>query len=139
MSQVTPFLFIGDIDNARNYSWLYNNGVTHVVNVAMELPNFHPEHFGYLKVPLDDALTQELGGFLDICYAFMLCAINTRGKVLVHCHMGISRSASVVIYFLMRFYKISYDEAFKILKSKRKIVQPNDFFVSQLRELDTKR
>lgn len=60
------------------------------------------------------------------------------GNVLVHCRMGISRSASLVIAFLMRKYKCGYDKAFVKVKDRRPIVHPNTGFVSQLKQYDNK-
>ncbi|MFN9898378.1 MAG: dual specificity protein phosphatase family protein, partial [bacterium] len=42
----------------------------------------------------------------DNAYKFMLGAITSGGKVFVHCSAGVSRSASLVIYFMMRKHKV---------------------------------
>ena len=44
--------------------------------------------------------------------------------ILIHCLMGISRSASVAIGLIMKIKDISYDEAFSIVKSKRPKIKP---------------
>lgn len=49
-------------------------------------------------------------------------------NVLVHCQMGMSRSSSLVIAFLMKEYGMSYAKARKFTKDKREIVQPNEGF-----------
>jgi protein-tyrosine phosphatase len=51
---------------------------------------------------------------------------------LVHCWAGISRSVSVVCYYLMVTRNMSYTEAIALVKSKRAIAQPNDGFEDQL-------
>lgn len=53
------------------------------------------------------------------------------GKILVHCVMGISRSASAVIAYLIVAKKIRASQALKYVYQKR-IVQPNDGFMEQL-------
>ena len=50
-----------------------------------------------------------------------------------HSTCGVSRSASFVIGFLMRERGYAYEAAFKLLYSKRHIIQPNIFFVHQLK------
>jgi protein-tyrosine phosphatase len=55
------------------------------------------------------------------------------GGVLVHCMMGISRSSSVCIAWLMSRKAMSYDDAYKLMKAKRPIVCPNSGFAAQLK------
>jgi protein-tyrosine phosphatase len=52
--------------------------------------------------------------------------------------MGISRSASLVIAYLMRRYKYGYEKAYNKVKDRRKIINPNPGFVMQLKKYDGK-
>ncbi|XP_073419493.1 protein phosphatase Slingshot homolog 3 isoform X3 [Dendrobates tinctorius] len=52
--------------------------------------------------------------------------------VLVHCKMGVSRSASTVIAYAMKEYEWTFEEALKHVKGRRSIVQPNAGFLRQL-------
>ncbi len=55
--------------------------------------------------------------------------------ILVHCVSGISRSASIVIAYIMDKYKMNYDQAFSYVKTKRTTIRPNTNFVEQLNNL----
>ncbi|PSN30522.1 hypothetical protein C0J52_24114 [Blattella germanica] len=55
-----------------------------------------------------------------------------QGVVLVHCYFGVSRSATIVIAYMMKKYELTYEEAFERVKSKRRFVGPNPGFISQL-------
>lgn len=68
---------------------------------------------------------------LDSC--FDDAASNRR--VLVHCNAGVSRSSSVVIGYLIKRMGYSFDDAFKLVKSKRECIQPNAGFIRQLKKL----
>lgn len=46
--------------------------------------------------------------------------------------MGISRSASVVIAYVMKAYNWSLEKAFEFVKKKRNCIRPNPGFVTQL-------
>lgn len=54
--------------------------------------------------------------------------------MLVHCAQGISRSASVLIGYLMSREQLQYDAALAALQAVRPAVQPNPGFVLQLQE-----
>lgn len=50
------------------------------------------------------------------------------GSVLVHCAAGVSRSASIVIAYLMRNNGMNYTEAYALVKNKRFVICPNHGF-----------
>ena len=53
-------------------------------------------------------------------------------KVLVHCKMGVSRSASVVIAYAMKAHNWNMQKAHKFVKNKRTCIKPNTGFMRQL-------
>lgn len=65
-----------------------------------------------------------------LCFSFI-------GKVLVHCFMGISRSATIACAFLMLKRRLGAQEALETLRKNRSIY-PNDGFLNQLADLDNK-
>lgn len=63
--------------------------------------------------------------------------INKGLKIVIHCHMGISRAPTMIIAYLIRFKKIGFEKAFDFLKSKSDVIDPNAGFLMQLHELET--
>jgi protein-tyrosine phosphatase len=63
---------------------------------------------------------------------FINDSISSGGKVLVHCFAGVSRSATMVIAYMMQEHSMSYHSAMKFVKSKRAFINPNDGFRTQL-------
>jgi protein-tyrosine phosphatase len=53
---------------------------------------------------------------------------------MVHCLAGVSRSVSLVLAFLIKHQGFSYNQAFDFVKSRRKIIHPNDGFIQQLKK-----
>ena len=51
------------------------------------------------------------------------------------CTAGISRSATIVISYLMKFKKLKYEEAFDITKKARVYIKPNPGFERTLKAL----
>ena len=67
-------------------------------------------------------------------FAFILVdAVNLAGRsVLIHCHAGISRSATVCLAYLMKVQSMRLEEAFEFVRSLRKVISPNFSFMLQL-------
>ena len=63
------------------------------------------------------------------------CRLPTAGT-LVHCQAGRSRSASIVISYLMQHHHKSLREAYFWVKERRSLIQPNTGFMTQLQALD---
>lgn len=74
-----------------------------------------------------------------LCAPATTCyAVPTRagGVALVHCMAGISRSASVVIAYLMARHSMTLDSALEHVGRVRPIVSPNLGFLRQLQEIE---
>lgn len=52
--------------------------------------------------------------------------------MLVHCRAGVSRSASIVIVYVMRKYNIPLREAYERVHAKRPVIAPNNGFWRQM-------
>ena len=66
----------------------------------------------------------------------VLIVLFIAGKVLVHCLVGVSRSATCVLAYLMICRKMSAVDAIRTVRMRRDI-HPNDGFLQQLADLDT--
>jgi len=91
-----------------------------------------------------DKLSQMMKLYLDkpmieIGYHFIDYVVSNNQNILIHCMAGISRSVSLVIYYLMKKYHMSFDKAFEIVNNARSIANPNESFKAQLMEYDIQR
>ena len=57
--------------------------------------------------------------------------------MLVHCHAGVSRSATVCIAYLMYKNNFTLEKAFDHVRSRRGVISPNLNFMQQLQEFET--
>lgn len=72
----------------------------------------------------EDAEDFDLYRYFDECANFIRDQIKNT-NVFVHCYAGISRSASVVIAYMIKHLGYSLKEALRKCKSARPIVEPN--------------
>jgi len=64
--------------------------------------------------------------------SYIHTALSQNSPVLVHCHKGISRSATAVLAYLIWAQCLPLKAALELLRSKRPVVKPNLGFIRQL-------
>lgn len=135
MNSVIPHLYISSYKEAMNNSLLKSNNITHIINLSQVDIQF-PSYITYLYIDIDDYSNVPIYKFFDETNQFIMNAIASGGNVLVHCYAGISRSATIVLAYLIYVNKMTIDDALYLLRSARSIVDPNPGFIDQLIILD---
>ncbi|XP_067206482.1 protein phosphatase Slingshot isoform X2 [Linepithema humile] len=131
-TEIFDHVYLGSEWNASNLEELQKNGVRHILNVTREIDNFFPGMFTYLNVRVYDDEKTDLLKHWDNTFKYITKAKMEGSKVLVHCKMGVSRSASVVIAYAMKAYNWDFSQAWKHVKEKRNCIKPNNSFLLQL-------
>jgi len=133
--EVLPGVFLANENAARSWDILRDHGIKRVLNVAKgaKMP-FGDQGIEYLYVPLDDNLSQRLHDALRPCLEFIQSSVDAELPLVVHCVSGLSRSASIIVAFLMHSRKLSCDEAMAFLSHKTRILI-NSNFQEQLNQL----
>lgn len=85
--------------------------------------------------PLIDQPSSDISRYFYIAAKFIENGLASGGRVLVHCMVGMSRSATCVLAYLMICKKMSAAEAIRTVRMHRDI-RPNDGFIQQLADLD---
>ncbi|XP_031458853.1 dual specificity protein phosphatase 13-like [Phasianus colchicus] len=142
VDEVWPNLFLGDLVTAHNRFVLWKMGVTHVLNAAHGTAyshggqDFYGATIDYYGVPAHDLPSFDISQFFFSAAEFIHKALSTPGaKILVHCAVGVSRSASLVLAYLMINHHLPLIEAIRTVKEHRWI-SPNRGFLKHLRNLD---
>lgn len=97
------------------------------------LPDDKPEYF---RVPVKDSRDSNLIDYFDDVADMIEKTREKDGKSLVHCVAGVSRSASLVIAYLMKYADMSLKSAYQHVKSVRPQIHPNTGFFKQLIEYE---
>lgn len=119
-------------------------GITHVINTAEGL-NFAQVNTGahyyrdcnikYMGLNLMDIESARISIHFGETADFIDQAIVGGGRVLVHCFMGMSRSATIALAYLMIKKNMTAEEALKTVRRNRG-VRPNEGFLRQLIDLE---
>ncbi|KAJ6656629.1 hypothetical protein lerEdw1_003516, partial [Lerista edwardsae] len=135
-SLIFDHLYLGSEWNASNLEELQGSGVDYILNVTREIDNFFPGLFAYHNIRVYDEEKTDLLAHWNEAYHFINKAKKNRSKCLVHCKMGVSRSASTVIAYAMKEFGWSLEKAYGYVKQKRSIARPNAGFMRQLLEYE---
>eukprot|EP00118_Oscarella_pearsei_P028900 m.3226 g.3226 ORF g.3226 m.3226 type:complete len:1000 (+) comp9155_c0_seq1:112-3111(+) len=135
-SEILDYLYLGSEWNASNFEELSERGIGYILNMTREIDNFFEGVLQYKNIRVYDDEKADLLRHWDSTYLFIHKARSQNSKVLVHCRMGISRSSSTVIAYLMKENKWSLDETTEFVKARRPMIHPNPNFQRQLKEYE---
>lgn len=118
-------IYLGSAFNAASYETLRDLNIKIIINATAEISEYYPQEFTYIRYKLYDNNKNSVKKYLEDAYNnIKYHQENTKGNILIHCFMGASRSASLVIYYLIKTKSYSFDEALNFVKNKRAIVNP---------------
>lgn len=107
--------------------------MTHIINISVEHKCVFSDKIKYLHIELEDKEDVLLKDRFDEAIRFMNMAFqNPSNRILIHCNLGISRSSTLILAYLMKTYNATLHEAYRFLRHRRPIVCPNMGFLRQL-------
>ncbi|OCT89897.1 dual specificity protein phosphatase 26 [Xenopus laevis] len=138
--EVWPNLYLGDQDIAANKGELLRLNITHILNACHSRFRGGEDYYkgmviSYMGIEAHDSEIFDMSIHFYPAADFIHKALRGRGKILVHCAMGVSRSATLVLAYLMIHHNMTLVEAITTVKERRGII-PNRGFLRQLLNLD---
>lgn len=131
MHEILPGLYLGNQLAANDVS-AYKH-VTHVLSLRTEPPELGVSHIVWKGIAITDSHESTISTHFDDTYDFIE---NADGAILVHCREGVSRSATIMIAYLMRKFNVPYQAALEFVQKKRAVVQPNKGFQKELKQYE---
>ncbi|CAG8084849.1 unnamed protein product [Penicillium salamii] len=136
-SRVLPYLYLGNLTHANNPELLWELGIKRVLSIGeavnwteTDRASWGAENMMYIDNVQDngiDPLCQEF----DRCLEFIEKGKRDGTATLVHCRVGVSRSASICIAEVMASKQLSFSRAYCFVRARRLnvIIQPHLRFV----------
>lgn len=139
-----PFLihgrvYLGCQYTSLNEEGLQKTGITHIVS-CISGGIRRDKIFKHKRIPMDDRGHSDLQSHIfKEAFPFMEQALNENktNKILIHCKMGINRSPSLLMGFLMYYYKINFREAYETTMNEKGVCI-HDEYANQLYDYDFK-
>lgn len=131
LDKVQDGIFISNLTSAMDDNLLKKHGITHVINLSGFEYQKHPG-IAYLDLPISDVPAARIYTLFSVTNPYISSVLASGGAVLVHCQAGISRSASIVLAYLIANHGYTLDTALNLLREKRPIIRPNPGFIQQL-------
>ena len=140
-NEIIPNLFLTNYQSVQNIL----SGekpfvkITHLLTIAEELDlskEASSQNIEYKRIPACDYSCFELQPYFPEITDFIHQSLSSQGIIIVHCLMGVSRSATAVIAYLIRFKGLTADKAYDLVREKRTIASPNDGFLNQLKKYE---
>ena len=145
--QIVDNLWLGGIYFAQESYAKYRYG--YVVNLAeidmpLQITDYYKTqdsehvrlHLSLYAVPDLDDSADYMDKLLDIEADKIHWYLQRGQRVLVHCIAGVSRSPTLVIYYLMKYHHRNLDDAMEFVREKRHTIYPNEGFLQLLRSRD---
>lgn len=141
--QVDPHVYVGGFLAAADPAYLRREGITRIVKLFADDDSYpggacRIPGVGYLVLPVKDEPNYDIREDAIAAVRFIQKAIAENRKVLVHCHAGISRSPTVVLFYLMIDSNYELWAALARLKETRPVICPNPGFMAHLCATDTR-
>jgi hypothetical protein len=132
-NQIVPNLYLGDLEFAKN-----NNDKFDVIfNLSQQdySVNFKTIKFDYA---IYDNINEDLGPVLKEALPIINDNMKQNKKILIHCYAGLSRSASLVIAYLIKYHRTDFHFSYDFINSKRNNypIKPNIGFIKQLKDFE---
>ena len=121
-----------------NLSILQETNIGLIINATPRYPNHHEKEkdISYIRVRVNDEPSATLLPWFDGISERIQFTLSSNRSVFVHCQMGISRSSTLVMAYLMRYQQATRDMAYQHTKEIRPKVEPNIGFWAQLKEYE---
>lgn len=131
MDEIFEGLYLGSYYDAMNIYYLRELNIKHVINLS-QISYKYKDEFNYYEISIPDDEDTDISKYFHKTNNFIINALIKKENVFCYCFAGVSRSATIILAFLIKKRKMNLQEALNLLSQKRKSICPNPGFLTQL-------
>lgn len=141
VTAILPFLYLGNEEGAADEALIDRLSIKYILNLTPRCPNFfsHRSDLNYRQIKVNDSNQEDIAQHFDEAIQFIDEARGRGSGILVHCHAGVSRSATVTVAYIMKQQGLCLGDAYKFVKELRPVISPNLNFMGQLLKYEKKK
>jgi protein-tyrosine phosphatase len=148
ISLIEPNILLGGIspDNETKSFYKESNMAKIVdkykIDVVISVYDFLPEKRTKTKAKrfllvIHDHPDSKLSKYFEKIAFIIHEAKKKKKRVFIHCHMGISRSVSLLIAYYLKYKRTKVQNTIKFLRERRPYINPNLGFLKQLYDFES--
>lgn len=140
-ARVDDKIYIGGYLAACNDKFIKGENITRIVKLFADDSSYYGGDYRepgvkYLVLPTVDSPDYDIQRDAIAAMRFVRQGLARGEKILIHCQAGVSRSATIVLLYLMLYRHYPLNEAMALLRHARPIVNPNRGFMNFLMRVD---
>ena len=137
ITTISDNLFLSGFREAKNQDLINTYNIDIIINVAANCDYKCSDNVVIKKYNLTDDNICDISIYFDEIADYINENINNNKNILVHCHLGKSRSVSFILAYLMKYKNMTLQESYNHI-SKMRHIRPNLSFVNMLINYETK-
>ena len=113
------------------YEYFEKEKINNVLSIIEEQPPIHSKekNINHKIIKIGDFFSENIIKYFKECIEF----IENADKIFIHCTCGVSRSATIVLAYLMWKTHSDFDDVYFFVKKRRPEIDPNNGFRKQLK------
>jgi atypical dual specificity phosphatase len=124
IAKITDNLYLSSFVGVNEFNIMKYN-ISCVITVCKEVPKCSFKNVESIKIEVVDKQTESISKYFDVLADKINDVAKRNSASLVHCVAGISRSASIVLAYLMKYLRMKLKDAHSFVKSRRPLIRPN--------------
>jgi len=128
-------IFIGNLQGACSQLLCQENYITVVINLSTKTFIKQP-NITYYAFPINDLPSQDIFSLFEKTYNIIEGHLQAGHNVLVNCNMGVSRSSTIVLAYIIKKTRMDVFPALELCRRFRGCCNPNPGFLKQLKKYE---
>ena len=135
--KILDYLYLGNIIAANDEKIIIKHNIKTIITIMSDDVKNKYKNIEYIHFFLYDDPNENIDKYFSLVYN-IIEKQKLEGNILIHCHAGISRSWTIVLWYIMKKFNLPLINAFIYVKNRRFIINPNIGFIKQLQNYEKK-